>query len=225
MDQRLAEFAAMISATGKLRSPVIEEAFRRIPRHRFIPALHGLKERVDIPRDAPVPEELLHAIYSDMALLTHLPRDAEGTGRRCSSQPSLMAKMLDALDLEPGMRVLEIGAGTGYNAALVTTITGAEVVTVDVNPAVVAEARDSLGRLGLGDRVSVVEADGYLGHAERGPYARVIVTVACTGFSPRWLDQLEPGPPAGAGGLGLDAVDASGPTETPLLMPVAWTLR
>ncbi|MGH8934320.1 MAG: hypothetical protein ACRDZO_27715 [Egibacteraceae bacterium] len=210
IEQRLAEFAAMVRATGKLRSPAIEAAFRQIPRHRFIVALHGPDERVDIPRDGPVPEELLDAIYSDMALLTHLAHDAEGTGCSSSSQPSLMAKMLDTLDLAPGMRVLEIGAGTGYNAALVTTITGAEVVTVDVNPTVVAEARDSLGRLGLLDRgpqqelgrrastlstrrVSVIEADGYPGHEARGPYARVIVTVACTGFSPHWLDQLEPG--------------------------------
>ena len=63
-----------------------------------------------------------------------------------SSQPTIMALMLDALRLEPGMRVLEIGAGTGYNAALLERIVGPEgrVVSVDVDPATAAEARKRL---------------------------------------------------------------------------------
>jgi protein-L-isoaspartate(D-aspartate) O-methyltransferase len=101
--------------------------------------------------------------------------------------------MLEALDLRPGMRVLEIGAGTGYNAALVTTITGAPVVSVDAGASTAQGAAESIHRLGLGHQVSVVHGDGYLGELSGAPFDRVIVTCGVAGLSPHWLDQLAPG--------------------------------
>jgi protein-L-isoaspartate(D-aspartate) O-methyltransferase len=103
-----------------------------------------------------------------------------------------MARMLEALDLHPGMRVLEIGAGTGYNAALITTITGAPVVTVDAGPATAQDAEDSIYRLGLDHQVTVLHGDGYLGGPYSAPYDRIIVTCGVAGLSPHWLDQLTP---------------------------------
>jgi protein-L-isoaspartate(D-aspartate) O-methyltransferase len=72
--------------------------------------------------------------------------------------------VLEALELAPGMRVLEVGAGTGYNAALLAAITAAPVVAMDANPHVVAEAREALGRLGL--------------HGARSPWSTAMATTA-----------------------------------------------
>jgi protein-L-isoaspartate(D-aspartate) O-methyltransferase len=109
-----------------------------------------------------------------------------------SSQPALMAAMMEALDLRPGMRVLEVGAGTGYNAALLATITAAPVVTMDTSEHVAAEARAALRRLGLDGQVTVVHGDGYQEWPAGAPYDRIIVTCGCVGLSPRWLAQLAP---------------------------------
>jgi protein-L-isoaspartate O-methyltransferase len=85
--------------------------------------------------------------------------------------------MLEALELAPGMRMLEVGTGTGYNAALLATITAAPVVTLDANQQVVAEAREALGRIGLDRQVTVVHGDGYHGWPAGAPYDRIIVTL------------------------------------------------
>ena len=78
--------------------------------------------------------EALGVVYSDEALITR--RDDEGMPTSSASQPSVVAMMLEALDLEPGMRVLEIGAGTGYNAALMAEMVGDAglVTTIDIDP-------------------------------------------------------------------------------------------
>jgi protein-L-isoaspartate(D-aspartate) O-methyltransferase len=98
--------------------------------------------------------------------------------------------MLEALDLSPGMRVLEVGAGTGYNAALIAVITGGPVVTVDSSGNIAAKARQALSRLGMEQQVTVVHGDGYGGHSTAAPYDRIVVTCGCVGFSPYWLEQL-----------------------------------
>jgi protein-L-isoaspartate(D-aspartate) O-methyltransferase len=108
-----------------------------------------------------------------------------------SSQPSLMAEMLQALDVRPGMRVLEIGAGTGYNAALLAAL-GAEVVSVDVQPDVAERAAAALDRAGVRG-VTVRAGDGYEG-ASGEHVDRVIVTVGVAGVSPHWLAQVRGGP-------------------------------
>src|SRR5262245_19757926 len=91
-------------ADGALRSPAVEAAFRAVPRHLFLP---------DVP---------LEAAYADAAVPTW--RRSDGVPTSSSSQPAIMAIMLEQLGLEPGMRVLEVGAGTGYNAALLAHLVG-----------------------------------------------------------------------------------------------------
>lgn len=103
-----------------------------------------------------------------------------------------MAWMLAALNLCPGMRVLEIGAGTGYNAALITTITKAPVVTVDAGATTAQGAAESIRWLGLDHHVTVLHGDGYFGEPNSAPYDRIIVTCGVAGLSPYWLDQLAP---------------------------------
>jgi protein-L-isoaspartate(D-aspartate) O-methyltransferase len=105
-----------------------------------------------------------------------------------------MAHMLAELDLRDGMRVLEIGAGTGYNAALLAELLGGQdrVVTVDIDGSVVAQTRRLLEAAGYGG-IQVLERDGALGAPEDAPFDRVVATVGCTDVAPAWLEQLAPG--------------------------------
>lgn len=88
------------------------------------------------------------------------------------------------------MRVLEIG--TGYNAALIATITGAPVLTIDASAAIAQTTAESISRLGLDHQVIVVHSDGYLGASSDGPYDRIVIICDVIGLSPHWLDQLTP---------------------------------
>jgi protein-L-isoaspartate(D-aspartate) O-methyltransferase len=102
--------------------------------------------------------------------------------------------MLELLDLAPGMKVLEIGTGTGYNAALVTEIVGDQglVVTVDVAEDVVDQTRRLLDRAGY-PGIHVLVRDGFDGAPEDAPFDRIVVTVGCSDLSPRWAEQLADG--------------------------------
>jgi protein-L-isoaspartate(D-aspartate) O-methyltransferase len=105
-----------------------------------------------------------------------------------SSQPSLMAQMLEDLALEPGQRVLEVGAGTGYNAALIAHVTGG-LVSIDIDREVLADARRHLSA--LPDRhVALYHADGRRGWPAAAPYDRIQVTAASEDLEPAWLEQL-----------------------------------
>lgn len=102
--------------------------------------------------------------------------------------------MLQQLKMRPGMRVLEIGAGTGYNAALLAELAGGDerITTLDIQEDVVEQARRGLARAGHG-RVRVLCRDGFEGAPEAAPFDRMVATVGCPDVSPRWLAQLAPG--------------------------------
>src|SRR5262245_61179175 len=114
-------------ARGALWSPALIRAFRATPRQLFLDRVYhhrgGGWREID---PANPDEEDLRLIYSDRALTTRLSDPSKGppVAISSSSQPSLMAQMLEDMDLHPGQRVLEIGTGTGYNAALVAHVTG-----------------------------------------------------------------------------------------------------
>jgi protein-L-isoaspartate(D-aspartate) O-methyltransferase len=165
---------AEVVQTSGVRDERIAAALRDVPRHLFLPHLP--------------PEEA----YLDDAIVTK--RDAEGQPISSSSQPAIMAIMLDQLDLAPGHRVLEIGAGTGYNAALIRHIVGSSgtVVSVDIEADLVERARDHLASAGCPD-VTVVAADGAEGYPPGAPYDRLIATVGVSDLAPAWLHQAAPG--------------------------------
>jgi protein-L-isoaspartate(D-aspartate) O-methyltransferase len=163
-----------VVSAGRIPDGRIAAALREVPRHLFLPHL---------------PPE---SAYADDAIVTK--RDAEGRPISSSSQPAIMAIMLHQLGLEPGQRVLEIGAGTGYNAALMKHLTGpqGEVVSIDIDPELVEAARGHLATAGYPD-VTVVAADGAGGFPAGAPYDRIIATVGVSDLAPAWLDQAAPG--------------------------------
>lgn len=163
-----------IREQGAAVDPLVAEALRTVPRHLFLP---------DLPPDE---------AYRDEAIVTK--RDADGRPVSSSSQPMIMAIMLDQLAARPGQRVLEIGAGTGFNAALLATIVGerGSVTSVDLDADIVERARENLDAAGF-PNVAVLPGDGALGHPDRAPYHRIIATVGLWDLPPAWLEQLRPG--------------------------------
>jgi protein-L-isoaspartate(D-aspartate) O-methyltransferase len=165
---------AELRAQGVIRSGPVEAALLAVPRECFIP---------DVLAD-----QGLEAVYRDEAFVTK--RGMHGMPLSSSSQPGLMAQMLELLDARPGHRVLEIGAGTGYNAALLAHITGpaGRITTVDVDPVIAKQARRALRDAGY--RAAVTVGDGRDGAPDGAPFDRIIVTACADGVAPSWRDQL-----------------------------------
>jgi len=105
----------------------------------------------------------------------------------------MVAIMDEALELRQGMRVLEVGAGSGYHAATIAEIVGnkGHVFTVEYVDKLVAIARNNLSRAGYANHVTIVQGDGSLGYAERAPYDRILVTAAAPKIPPPLLEQLK----------------------------------
>lgn len=116
-----------------------------------------------------------------------------GVPTSSSSAPSVVAAMLDALDVQPGQQVLEIGTGTGWNAALLCELVGDadRVTTIEVDPVVAAQARKTLGAAGY--EVRVVVGDGAEGFPALAPYDRIIATCAVWEVPHAWLTQVRDG--------------------------------
>ncbi|MDR7273980.1 protein-L-isoaspartate O-methyltransferase family protein [Catenuloplanes atrovinosus] len=179
MDRYLEE----LHAAGVLTDPALAAAFRAVPREIFLASgFHRPDGRV-LPGDP----GFLETVYRDTVLVTKVH---DGVPVSSSSQPSLMAEMLTALHVAPGHRILEIGAGTGYNAALLAAL-GADVTTVEVQEDVAAAAASALDRAGV-TGARVLRADGWDGAPDLAPFDRIIVTVGITGVSAAWPDQLAP---------------------------------
>ena len=109
------------------------------------------------------------------------------------SQPAAVAMMLEGFDVRPGMKVLEIGAGSGYNAALLALLAGetGHIVTVDIEDFLVEKARCNLAATGF-EHVEVVHGDGAFGHPPGAPYDRIVATVGLPDIPGAWAGQLEP---------------------------------
>jgi protein-L-isoaspartate(D-aspartate) O-methyltransferase len=166
-----ARMAADLRSHGRALSKPVQDAFAKVPRHLFLPEIAAA--------DA----------YRDEAFV--LKCGPDGVPVSSSSQPAMMAIMLEQLELRRGHRVLEIGTGSGYNAALMSLITGQEgkVTSVDIDAELVARARASLDAAGF-PAVQVVCADGGYGDPAGAPYDRIIVTAGAWDIAPAWLEQL-----------------------------------
>ncbi len=141
------------------------DAMRRVPRHEF------------------VPEDLRHAAYEDHPLPI-------GEGQTIS-QPYIVALMTEVLHLLPGERVLEIGTGSGYQAAVLAELTD-QVYTIEILEDLGKRGEETLQRLGY-SRVRVKIGDGYLGWEEHAPYDAIMVTCAPDHIPQPLVDQLVEG--------------------------------
>jgi protein-L-isoaspartate(D-aspartate) O-methyltransferase len=184
----LRRYAGNLRASGAIEDDAVERAFATVPRHGFLSQFHH-HQWFTIAGPGPLPDDVLAVVYDDNPLGLKF----DETGRLVSSTtlPSLLARMITALNLAPGMRVLEIGSGIGYNAALTHAVTGGEVVTLEVQPDVVADATAALQRCGI-RQVTVVLGDGHWGYPEGRPYDRIIASCGIRGLPPAWFDQLAP---------------------------------
>ncbi len=201
-----------LSSSGAL-TPEWRAAFLAVPRHLFVPDLvwrEGEQDCAPHPiRRAEQPDTWLEMVYRDEPVITQIndgapPNSAtvspESTPPRQSiyytsstSMPSVVAEMLTALRAEPGMSVLEIGTGTGWNTALLAHRLGSEHITsIEIDPHLSAHARTALADAGYG-AVTVLTGDGTVGHPRRAPYDRVLSTACVYQLPYHWITQTRPG--------------------------------
>jgi len=180
-----------LKAAGAIGPAAVERAFRTVQRHRLLETFYyrdgGDFRTVEHDPGRPRRDHLA-LIYADTALAT---RRIGGLPASSTSQASLVAKMLELLDLSEGLKVLEVGAGTGYNAALLAQVVGDQrlVITVDVLEDVVDQTRRLLADTGY-PRIQVLLRDGFEGVPEQAPFDRIVATVGCSDLSPHWAEQL-----------------------------------
>jgi len=169
-DQLREHLVTTLQRNHALRDKAIANALRTVPRHTFAPWLS------------------IHQAYADEAFPVPTAR---GDKLSSISQPSTVALMLEALDLEPGHHVLEIGTGTGYNAALLASIVGGKghVTTIDVEAELTQQAEERLQQHHIAN-AHVICRDGALGCPEHAPFDRVIATVGVQEVPWAWADQL-----------------------------------
>jgi protein-L-isoaspartate(D-aspartate) O-methyltransferase len=154
-----------------------------------------------VPRELFVPQDARRDAYADAALPI-------GRGQTIS-QPYMVARICEELRLEGGERVLDVGTGSGYQAAVLAEL-AAEVVTIEVIPELAEAARLSLAAAGS-DRVEVVVGDGSVGYPERAPFGGIAVAAAAPDVPPALYEQLAAGgrlvvPVGGRGGQELQVV-------------------
>jgi len=206
---RLQALACEISERGALRSRQWRRVFTTVRRHVFLPRYLYDEEPGSIPARWRVVEgtnpddhhEWFTSVYSDTTLIVDLKGQSippeRGGGSHpivtsSSTMPSLMMRMLEDLDIHDGHRVLEIGTGTGYNAALLSERLGdTHVTSVDIDPELVAIAGRRLAAHGY--RPHLVAADGVAGVSDHAPYDRIIATCSVDRIPYAWITQTRPG--------------------------------
>lgn len=162
------EMVRGLEQRGYIESPEVKEAFRSVPREEFVPS----KVEKEAYADRPLPI---------------------GQGQTISA-PSMVAIMLEVLKAEQGQKVLEIGTGSGYNAALLGEIVGAEgkVYTIERLESVAKTGRRNLEERGY-DQVEVIVGDGTKGYEEEAPWDRILVTACAPEIPNPLVEQLEVG--------------------------------
>ncbi|HEY6421953.1 MAG TPA: methyltransferase domain-containing protein [Pseudonocardiaceae bacterium] len=198
---RARQLAEQLTAAGKLTSAVWRDAVCAVPRHELVPEVFR-QDRIDQYDETwrqldtatgAGREEWLDQVYSTAALITALDRTSEPPRLlSTSSMPGLMTRMLETLDVRDGNRVLEIGTGTGYNAALLCHRLGdANVFSVDIEPHLVDLAHQRLARLGY--HPTLVASDGAAGLPEDAPFDRIIATCSVPAVPWEWVTQARLG--------------------------------
>ena len=172
------EMVAALQRAGAIRTDPVRRAFLAVPRDVFVPEIaeHGG----------------LQAVYQPVTALV-ASSDAGPALVSSSSDASVMAAMLEALELRPGLRVLEVGTGTGYAAALLKWLVGGAgtVISIETDEDFARRARHALARAGF--RSHVVVGDGRAGWPPGAPFHRIMVTAGTDRVARAWQDQLVDG--------------------------------
>jgi protein-L-isoaspartate(D-aspartate) O-methyltransferase len=163
IEANMAQTSSLLGRKGL--SPQVAEALAKVPRHQF------------------VGEEMRPYAYQNRPLPI-------GHGQTIS-QPYIVAVMTELLDAKPGAKVLEIGTGSAYQAAVLGAV-GAEVYTIEIVEPLAAAASDRIARLGL-QNIHTRTGDGYYGWPEAAPFDAVLVTAAASHIPPPLIKQLKPG--------------------------------
>lgn len=201
------EMTESLRSSGALVSARWVQAFKSVPRHEFLaeffaPADQGAAWRLVTADDG---DDWLRMAYADEAWVTQIDGDREpprrwgnnsrfsGVPTSSSSAPSLMARMLEALDVSGDSRVLELGTGTGYNAALLCAgLSDYQVSSVDVDPSLIHHAAAVLARLGYRPRLEAGDGESQAARGCDG-HDRLIVTYGAPRIAAGWLSILATG--------------------------------
>src|SRR5215470_17283819 len=203
---RAEALAGKLAADGDLRTAQWRAAVCAVPRHDLVPRYYeqeGATYKLVTPDYGVSRQAWLDLVYSDTTLITAVVADPSGRQVPVSSstKPDLMVRMLEVLDVHDGHRVLEIGTGTGYNAAMLSHRLGSDrVFSIDLRPELVAAARDRLATMGY--RPVLRAMDGSGGLPEHAPFDRIIATCSVAAIPGPWIEQTAPG--------GLILVDVEG---------------
>ena len=172
------DLVTTLERRGCIRSKAVRKAFSTVPRELFVPEI--------------AQREGLERVYADTALVTR--QSTQGMALSSSSQPAIMAEMLECLDLRPGLRVLEIGTGTGYNAALLWKLVAPSgtVTSVELEEDLAAAADAALRAGGYPVSVRVGDAHSVV-DGQPGAYDRIVVTASSGHLPHGWRDALVDG--------------------------------
>lgn len=168
-DQKREKMVKKLIRDGRIDTEPVKLAMGKIPRELFIPHTQKL------------------AAYEDTPL-------SIGKGQTISA-PHMVGIMVEALDLMPGLKVLEVGAGSGYHAAVVAEILkpNGHIFSVERIPELAKRAAENINKVGLADFVTIVQNDGSIGLVEYSPFDRIFVTCASPGIPPPLIEQLADG--------------------------------
>ena len=151
---------------GIIKSEAVKRAFLKYPRYLFVEGKYRRYAHLDEPLPIPAGQTI--------------------------SAPHMVAIMLELADLKPGMNVLEVGTGSGWNAALISELVKTDVCTIERIPELVEFARRNLERAGV-KNVHVIPGDGSMGFPPKAPYDRIIVTAGAPDIPSPLVEQLKPG--------------------------------
>ncbi|ONI83535.1 protein-L-isoaspartate carboxylmethyltransferase [Saccharothrix sp. ALI-22-I] len=188
------KLADEIVAEGVLRTPALRRAVEETPRHVFVPYFFAQQPDRSWAQTTNEDDNWLTAVYRNEPLVTDLATTANGDRVTVSSstKPGLMVRMLEALNLADDHRVLEIGTGTGYNAALLCRRLGdGQVFSVDIGASLVEAAGERLNSLGLTPTLAATH--GVRGLPEHAPFDRIIATCSVPAIPWTWAEQVREG--------------------------------
>lgn len=206
---RARKLADELFRKGEIQTEAWRQAFSEVPREVFIPVFatyadggSGTEYRLFDGTDPAQRDAWLSLVYSDTTLIVQVgERPIEdviasevGHGHATSSStaPGLMARLLEALDVHDGHKVLEIGTGTGFNAGVLSARLGSgNVTSVDIDPDLTAKAKNRLASLGLTPHIHTI--DGREGWAGQAPFDRIIATCSTPHVPPAWVEQTRNG--------------------------------